>query len=197
MVDTLERHTGRPPAARKVPESKPQTQTKAGYFWGALRIVIGWTFLWAFFDKLLGLGYSTGVNPETGAITRFGPEAWINGGSPTAGYLEFAPRGVLADFYKAMAGAAWVDWVFMLSLLLIGVALMTGIATRLAAIGGAVWMVVLYSSAMLPEHNPVVDDHVIQFIALLGIAYVGAGRWLGLGRFWAKLPVVRNHAFLQ
>src|SRR5688500_4757843 len=27
----------------------------AGYAVGALRIVIGWTFLWAFFDKLLAL----------------------------------------------------------------------------------------------------------------------------------------------
>ena len=33
-----------------------------------LRIGFGVTFLWAFFDKLLALGYATGKNAETGAV---------------------------------------------------------------------------------------------------------------------------------
>ena len=49
----------------------------------ALRIGFGLTFLWAFFDKLLALGYATGKNPETGAVDRFGPDAWINAGRGT------------------------------------------------------------------------------------------------------------------
>ncbi|MGH3506333.1 MAG: hypothetical protein ACRDO2_03910, partial [Nocardioidaceae bacterium] len=48
----------------------------AGMAVGVLRIVVGWTFLWAFFDKLLALGYATGKDPETGAIDRFGTDAW-------------------------------------------------------------------------------------------------------------------------
>jgi thiosulfate dehydrogenase (quinone) large subunit len=45
----------------------------------AARIAIGWTFLWAFLDKAVGLGFATQR-----------ADAWISGGSPTFGYLTFA-----------------------------------------------------------------------------------------------------------
>jgi hypothetical protein len=32
---------------------------------GILRLAIGFIFLWAFFDKLLGLGFSTCFDPQT------------------------------------------------------------------------------------------------------------------------------------
>ena len=57
----------------------------ARYAWAVTRLSIGFVFLWAFFDKLLALGYATGTDRETGAIDRFGDAAWINGGSPTDG----------------------------------------------------------------------------------------------------------------
>ena len=98
---------------------------------GVLRLVVGWTFLWAFFDKLLALGYSTGRNPETDVVDYFGPEAWINGGSPTYGFLAFGADGPFKDFYTSIAGDTWTNWAFMLGLLAIGVAYMTGICTRL------------------------------------------------------------------
>ena len=52
---------------------------------GVLRLVVGWTFLWAFLDKLLALGFATGRDPETGVVDRFGDAAWIDGGEPTFG----------------------------------------------------------------------------------------------------------------
>ena len=76
-----------------------------------LRIAFGLTFLWAFFDKLLALGFGTGksVNPETGAevVDRFGDAAWINGASPTEGFLAFGADGPFKSFYNDIAGAAW------------------------------------------------------------------------------------------
>ena len=51
-----------------------------------LRIGYGVTFLWAFFDKLLALGFHTGYD-QNGNLDRFGPGAWVNGGSPTEGFL--------------------------------------------------------------------------------------------------------------
>ncbi|WP_418605480.1 hypothetical protein [Georgenia sp. SUBG003] len=45
------------------------------------RIVIGWTFLWAFLDKLLGLGYMTPAE-----------RAWINGGTPAQGFTRRRTR---------------------------------------------------------------------------------------------------------
>ena len=87
-----------------------------------LRIGFGLTFLWAFFDKLLALGYATGKNAETGVVDRFGPDAWINEGNPTFGFLKF---GVSEDnpfhgFFNSIAGDAWANWLFMLGLLGIG-----------------------------------------------------------------------------
>ena len=73
-----------------------------------LRIAFGLTFLWAFFDKLLGLGFSTG-RADDGTVTRFGDAAWINGGSPTEGFLKFGADGPFKGFYNSIAGAGWAD----------------------------------------------------------------------------------------
>lgn len=175
-------------------------EVKGGRIWGALRIAIGWVFLWSFLDKAFALGFTTGRNPETGAINFFGPDAWINGGSPTEGFLQFGvhTKGFLVDFYQGLAGLAWVDWAFMLSLLLIGLALILGIGTRLAAIGGIIWMAFFYTaSAVWPEHNPFMDNHVIYAIILAGVAYVGAGRYLGLGRWWERTALAQRAPFLK
>lgn len=45
--------------------------------------------------------------------------------------------------------------------------------------------------------NPFVDYHVVYAIALIVVAAVAAGDVLGLGRIWARLPVVRDHGWLR
>jgi thiosulfate dehydrogenase (quinone) large subunit len=165
---------------------------------GALRISLGFVFLWSFLDKAFALGFSTGRNPETGAIDFFGPDAWINGGSPTDGAILFGAKGPFADLYANLAGLAWVEWVCMLSMLLIGTALILGVATRLAAIGGIAWMAIFYTlTAIWPEHNPFVDEHVVYAIALVLIATVEAGRYLGLGERWERTPLVKRFPGLK
>ena len=184
-VPYIDRDRGNPPGA---------------VWWGLLRIALGWVFLWAFLDKLFALGFATGRDPETGVVDRFGDAAWINGGSPTEGFLEngLNTRWFFDDLYSSLAGLWWVDWIYMLSMLLIGVALMLGVFTRLAALGGIVWMALFYtSSALWPENNPVIDDHVIYAIALAGIAAVGAGRFLGLGRWWERKGLAARHPMLR
>jgi thiosulfate dehydrogenase [quinone] large subunit len=175
-------------------------EVKAGRIWGLLRIGMGWTFLWAFLDKAFALGFATGRNPETGAIDFFGPAAWINGGSPTDGFLQYGvhTKGFLADMYGALVGQSWVEWGYMLSMLLIGLALILGIGTRAAAIGGIVWMAMFYTAgAIWPENDPFLDSHVVYAIVLGGIAYVGAGRYLGLGRWWESTALVRRFPFFK
>jgi len=153
--------------------------------------------MWTFLDKAFALGFSTGRNPETGAIQFFSPDAWFRGGSPTEGFLKFGVKGPFAGFFHSL-NPAWVDWVYMLSLLLIGGALILGIAVRPAAIAGIIWMGLFFAaSAIWPEHNPFVDEHVVNAVVLAGIAYVGAGRWLGLGSYWARIPFVRKHPILK
>lgn len=70
-------------------------------------------FLWAFVDKTFGLGFTT-----------LAEKSWINGGSPTTGFLTFATKGPMAEFFKGLAGMAVVDWLFMLGLLFVGLTLL-------------------------------------------------------------------------
>ncbi|HYI46455.1 MAG TPA: hypothetical protein VE174_13440 [Actinomycetota bacterium] len=173
---------------------------KAGRFWGALRLLLGFTFLWAFLDKAFALGFSTGRNPETGGINFFGPDAWISGGSPTDGFLGFGlhTKEPFQSIFEGMVGSPIVEWGFMLGLLGIGLGLMFGIMTRIAAVGGAVLMGMMYlAGSLFPENNPVVDDHIIYAVVLIGIAYVGAGRFLGLGNWWRKTNLVQKHPVLE
>jgi len=182
---------------------EPQTSTSpararaAHYALGALRIVIGWTFLWAFVDKLLALGYSTGVNPETGAVDRFGDAAWIHGGSPTYGFLTFGADGPFQSFYNSIAGDTWADWAFMLGLLAIGASLMLGVFTRLATIGGVAMYVLMFTVVLPPENNPITDDHIIGALAVLVLGLYGASRYLGLGRWWDSLEIVQRFPVLR
>jgi thiosulfate dehydrogenase [quinone] large subunit len=86
----------------------------------------------------------------------------------------------------------------MLSMLLIGLGLIFGIGTRLAALGGIVWMTIFYTAtAIWPEHNPFIDDHVVYAVVLAGIAYVGAGRYFGLGEYWERLSLVKRVPILK
>jgi thiosulfate dehydrogenase (quinone) large subunit len=182
-----------------IPEAEI-VRPKAGKFWGALRLLMGFTFLWAFLDKTFALGFGTGRHPVTGGINFFGSAAWISGGSPTDGFLGFGlhTKEPFLSIYQGMVGSAFVEWAFMLSLLGIGIALMFGVVTRIAAIGGAVLMVLMYfAGSFLPENNPLIDDHIIYAVLLVGIAYVGAGRFLGLGNKWRKTELVGKYPILE
>jgi thiosulfate dehydrogenase (quinone) large subunit len=173
---------------------------KAGIAWGGLRLLMGFTFLWAFLDKLLALGFATGRNPVTGSIDFFGKAAWIHGGSPTDGLLKFGlhTKDPFLSFYQGLAGSTWVEWVFMLSMAAIGLGLLFGIGTRLAAIGGIIWMAIFYTAtAIWPANNPFVDEHIIYIVVLAGIAYVGAGRFLGLGNWWRKTALVKRYPIFE
>ena len=164
-----------------------------------LRISFGLTFLWAFFDKLLALGFATGVNPQTGAVDRFGGSAWINGGSPTEGFLKFGvnPDSPFAGLFNNLAGYAIVDWLFMLGLLGIGVALTFGIGIRLAGVTGALLYLMMYAAVMVPENNPVLDDHLLGAISVVVLALTLAGDTWGFGKAWARTSAVRRNAFLR
>lgn len=153
---------------------------------GFIRLAIGWVFLWAFLDKLFGLGHETA-----------GKDAWVNGGSPTAGFLGFATAGPFKSMYQNMAGQGWADWLFMLGLLGIGAALMLGIAMRIATGTGMLLLVLMWSAVLPPANNPFMDDHLIYAGTLLLLAALGAGRNLGLGGLWESLPIVQKNPWLR
>jgi thiosulfate dehydrogenase [quinone] large subunit len=149
------------------------------------------------------LGFHTGwtTNPETGAETldRFGDAAWINGGSPTEGFLMFGvpEDNPFKDFFNSMAGAAWADWLFMLGLLGIGLALTLGIGMRVAAGAGALLYLLMYAASLPLENNPVVDDHLLGAISVIVLALTLSGDTWGAGKAWAKTHLVRKYPALR
>lgn len=154
--------------------------------WASLRIGLGWIILWAFLDKTFGLGYATASE-----------NAWINGGSPTTGFLSFATAGPFSGFFDGLAGVAAVDWLFMIGLLFIGGALILGIGNKIAGIAGAFMMLLMYLARIPPENNPILDDHLIYLIVFVGIVIVKPGKWLGLGEWWANTKLVKRFPFLE
>src|SRR3989338_3753349 len=124
-----------------------------------LRITLGLIFLWAFFDKLFGLGFAT--TPD---------KSWLNGGSPTFGFLSKAVHGPFADFYHALAPSTVIAWAFMLGLLFIGISCTFGIATRLGSISGAIMSLLMWTALLPPTNHPFLDEQIVYVFAFLTIA---------------------------
>jgi thiosulfate dehydrogenase [quinone] large subunit len=151
-----------------------------------IRIALGWVFLWAFLDKMFGLGHDT-----------VAAKSWLNGGSPTKGFLGSAAKGPFVGFYHALAGTGFADVMFMVGLLTIGVALILGVGMRFAAAAGAVLTVMMWTVVLPPDSNPFMDDHLIYAAVLVVLALLGAGNTLGLGRAWSRTALVRRSSWLS
>ncbi|MDF2918963.1 MAG: DoxX family protein, partial [Microbacterium sp.] len=141
----------------------------------ALRYATGFIFLWAFLDKLFGLGFSTPFE-----------RAWINGGTPAQGFLNSpAVTGPLQPWFQSMASPL-ADVLFMAGMLAIGVAVMSGIGLRVAAVAGSLVMLLMYLAEWpfawgAASTNPLVDYHIVYALALIVIAVLHAGDTWGLG----------------
>ncbi|MBV9923329.1 MAG: hypothetical protein JOY78_21130, partial [Pseudonocardia sp.] len=127
-----------------------------------------------------------------------------HGGSPTKGFLTAVDVGPFQGLAHAIAGAWWADWLFMLGLLGIGVAVTAGVALRVSAAAGVLLLTMMWLAEFPPalltaagepsgSTNPVVDYHVIYAIALVVVAATNAGRTWGAGRPWSRIPFVRAH----
>jgi thiosulfate dehydrogenase [quinone] large subunit len=174
------------PAAHTTAAPETTRAKATRYVWATVRIALGWTFLWAFLDKTFGLGHGTEAK-----------NAWIDGGHPTLGFLKFGAEGPFTDFYHGIAGATWADWLFMTGLAALGTALILGIGLRITAIAGGILYLMMWTVVLPPENNPILDDHLINAAVLAGLALVGAGNTLGLGRTWARLPLVQKMPWLK
>jgi thiosulfate dehydrogenase [quinone] large subunit len=183
-------------AAETASEHGAIMTTVAARFLAVVRVVTGFVFLWAFLDKTFGFGYAT---PSA--------RAWINGGSPTKGFLSGVAAGPFEATFHNWAGTGWADWLFMAGLLGIGVALLLGVALRIAAVSGTLMMLLMWTAEWpLARHtsvgelsmstNPIVDYHIIYALVLIAVALTYAGNTWGLGRLWARLPFVHRNRWL-
>lgn len=160
------------------------------------RIVIGFTFLWAFLDKLFGLGFAT---PSS--------RAWINGGTPAQGFIKNID-GPFKDVFQIFANP-FGDWLFMAGLLGIGVAMIAGAGLRIAAVAGTLLMLFMFmaewpSATALVDGklvsgstNPIVDSHWHEALLLIIAAVTLAGDTWGVGKWWRSLGFVQRHRWLR
>src|SRR6478736_6571419 len=101
---TAPQSIGSHPAGPELRTTETAGITTAASRWLAItRIALGLVFVWAFLDKTFGLSYSTPA-----------ARAWINGGSPTAGFLSHVKVGPFAGVFRAIGGNPVVDWLFMI-----------------------------------------------------------------------------------
>lgn len=157
------------------------------YVLGLLRLTVGFIFLWAFVDKVFGLGFATTAD-----------KAWLAGASPTAGFLQFAVHGPLAGFYHSLAGSGLVDWLFMLGLLFIGVSLMLGIFMKLGGYSGIIMLALMYGALGLsPVNNPLIDEHVIYILVIFVLMMTNSGQYLGFGKWWGNTSFVQKNNFFR
>jgi thiosulfate dehydrogenase [quinone] large subunit len=188
------------PEHRNIPVQTADGATEpraAGRFVAVVRIATGLVFVWAFLDKLFGFGYATPAE-----------RAWINGGSPTQGFLGNIDHGPFAAMFRGWAGAWWADWLFMLGLAGIGLALVLGIGLRIAAVAGTVMMLLMWAAEWPLDRftdageptmstNPVLDYHVLYALVMIWLAISAAGVTWGLGKQWAKLGIVERNPWLR
>lgn len=159
---------------------------------GIARIVLGAYMLWAFLDKTFGLGFTTAES-----------SAWINGGSPTTGFLKFgAAGGWFEDLFTPLAGQVWVDWMFMIGLFGIGLSLILGVGVRIAGFSGVFLMTLMYLAGLPLEkgvdHNPLLDDHVIYGAMFLFFGLnPDSGKYLGFGKKWENMDFVKQYPILS
>lgn len=179
------------------PEGGSTGSPAAGKLFAVLRVATGFIFFWAAVDKTFGWHYSTA-----------GEKAWIHGNSPASGFLGSIDQGPLASVFNNMAGVTVVDILFMLGMFAVGVAVIAGVAMRVAAVSGALIMAMMWlaewplaqmtnAGEATGSTNPIVDYHVIYALVLFTLVAVSAGKTWGLGNVWEKLPVVKDHKWLH
>ncbi|MCA9349606.1 DoxX family membrane protein [Candidatus Saccharibacteria bacterium] len=172
-------------------------QRRTDLIWGLTRIVLGCIFLWSFLDKLFGLGYTTCRN-QVGAVAQFCDQAWVKGGSPTTGFLKTASVGSpIEQTLQSMAGDKLWDWVFMIGLAGIGIAMILGIGIRIAALSGVIMMAMIYLALYPPTNNPILDEHVVYALLFIGLAQVNDTQALGFGKVWSRSRLVSKYRFLE
>ncbi|MDE9364612.1 hypothetical protein PZ938_03260 [Luteipulveratus sp. YIM 133132] len=186
-----------PDSVQVIRGPRPVFAAAQDWVWPVVRLVVGFVFFWAFLDKLLALGFATGKDPKTGALDRLGPDAWIHGGSPTYGFLKFGTDSPLSPMYESMAGVSVFDWLFMLGMGGVGLAVILGVATRIATVSGILLMVSLRLALLVPENNPIVDEHLVYALLLIGLAALPAARRFSLATWWEGLAVVRRFPILR
>ncbi|WP_232700714.1 DoxX family protein [Halobacterium wangiae] len=129
------------------------------------------------------------------AFFQSGVEKVLSGSFSAAGYLQNAPPAngsPVADLFVSMGNTPWfVDFVNVAvpwGEVLIGLGLIFGAFTRLAAFFGAFMMLMFYLGNWSVEHGYINGDFAYMLV-FLSVAAFGAGRILGLDAYIEQYDV--------
>jgi len=155
--------------------------------WTALRLYLGWQWLSAGWHKVSGDGW---VNNGGASLQGF----WARITAPDATTIHY---GWYHNFIQYMLDHEWYSWfakVVAYSEFLIGIALIIGLFTGIAALSGA-FMNFNFMLAGSASSNPVLFILAIVIVMAWKVAgYIGVDRWLlpAVGTPWAPFPVARQ-----
>jgi len=157
------------------------SDTRIAWLWLPFRLWLGWTWLESGWGKVQGTG-------------------WLDGGSSLQGFWQRAiavdPKPVIAfDWYRAFiqflldSGAyVWFAKVISLGEIAIGIALILGAFTGLAAFGGSLmnWNFIMAGSASVNAVLFAVATGLV--LAWKTAGWIGLDRWLlpALGTPWTR-----------
>ena len=162
-------------------------ENPGAFIFGILRIMIGLMLLWAFFDKLFGLGYPT----PSGM-------GYIDGGSPTEGFLNHASTGTFGWLFEPMKGIHSVlDVVILVAMLGLGSGLILGIGRRICCVCGMLMFFVFYLAVSPISDNPILDYHLIYIVILFGVWVTDSCKVLGFGKMWSEIGFVKRFPILE
>lgn len=157
-------------------------ENKKQIFWlVALRVLIGWHFLYEGFSKL--------GNPNWSSV----------------GYL-LDSQGFLQDFYFSLANnpnlLQYIDFINMWGLVAIGLGLMLGLLSRVALFSGILLLTLYYLSHppcigftyALPMDGSylLVNKTLIELVAMVVLLYFPTSRYIGIDRLIFGTPNIKK-----
>ena len=161
-----------------------ENEEKGRYVLAVFRILVGWLLLWGFLDKMFGLGFQTPAG-----------QGMIDGVSPSS-FVIYASGGIFADLFKAMGGNLAVDLLFMAGLLIIGILLIVGMASRITTILTMAFMAVMFLLQVPPVDNPLIDYHILLLVAMPAVYWLGGFDKLSVNEWWCSTVFVERFPFL-
>jgi thiosulfate dehydrogenase [quinone] large subunit len=144
---------------------KGKAHSLSAWFVLALRLMMGYAFLYAGWEKVAAGGWTANGYLENVAAAN---------GNPLEGmFAAMAGSPLFMDFVNI--AVPWGE-------LLIGLGLLVGALVRLAAFFGALMMLMFYFGNWSVEHG-VINGDFAYMLVFLAIAAFGAGRILGLDTY--------------
>jgi len=144
------------------------------FFLLLMRVTIGWHFLYEGYVKIISTGWSA------------------------AGYLHAAP-GPFAGLFEFVVDHAWMvkfaDFVMLYGLTAIGLCLILGFFTRIAALGAAGLLLLFYISnppligvQFMPGEGSylIVNKNLVELTAAMVLVVFPSGLFWGLDRLFVK-----------